>query len=53
MTSTRLLTKQDLLDLIEKVFPDERPTEIVAGMLTVKENDGTHQCIVLAKEVRI
>ena len=53
MTSTRLLTKQDLLDLIEEVFPDARSTERVAVMLTVKEDDCTNQCILLTKEVKI
>ena len=53
MTSTRLLTKQDLLDLIEEVFPDARPTERVAVMLAIKEDDCTNQCILLTREVRI
>lgn len=53
MTSTRLLTKQDLLKLIEEVFPDARPTERVAVMLEIKEDDFTNQCILLAKEVEI
>lgn len=53
MTSTRLLTKQDLLDLIEETFPEARTTERVAVLFTVQDDDHTNQCILLNKEVAV
>lgn len=53
MTSTRLLTRQDLLELVDETFPDTRATEKIAVLFTAQVNDHTNQCILLNKEVTV
>lgn len=53
MTSTRLLTKQDLLELVDEIFPDTQATEKIAVLFTTQVNDHTNQCILLNKEVPV
>lgn len=53
MTGMKNLTKRDLIELIEKTFPEPRPTETIAALFIMSESDDApkQQCILFKKEV--
>lgn len=52
MVATRLLTKKDLIELVEETFPDVTPTKVIGVLTTIHEDEeNAQQCILLSKEV--
>lgn len=53
MVSTRLLTKQDLIELVNEQYPEARPTEMIACMITMSDGCDApgQQALVFNKEL--
>ena len=53
MVSTRLLTKQDLIELVNEQYPEARPTEMIACMITMLDGCDApgQQALVFNKEL--
>lgn len=53
MIATRLLTKQDLIELIDKQYSDARPTETIACIVTMSDgyNAPGQQTLIFNKEL--
>lgn len=53
MIATRLLTKQDLIDLLDEQYPEVRPTETIACLVHVAGNYDApgQQALIFNKEL--
>lgn len=51
-SSHRVLTKEELIKLIEKNFPDDNTHESIASIQTVESNKGIFQSLIFGKTVK-